>query len=158
MSVNLLREQGLTKSLERRAYVVFVSRERDMAALRRRKPCDWTVPSSARPGDCVVIYKPRASSGWDEEKKPPFESFVAAGVVYGLPERLEERLFNAPIGEIKVFPKPVPRSLVAASFAEWPWLRSMRGHLGAEIPKAIRSDLLSLLDRMAFMKSRSKLR
>jgi len=158
MSVASLRKQGLAKSLERRAFVVFVSRERDMAALRRRKRCNWTVPSSARPGDCVVIYKPGVASGWGQEKKPPFESFVAAGVVYGLPERLEKGFFNAPISEIKVFPRPVPRSVVAESFEEWSWLKSMRGQLGAEIPKAIESDLLSVLDRLAFQKSRSKAR
>ena len=156
MSNAAVRKQGLAKSLERRVFVVFVSRERDMEALRRGKPCKWTVPSSARPGDCVVIYKPGASSGWGDRKKPPFESFVAAGVVYGIPRRIEKGFFNAPISEIKVFPQPVPRSLVAESFEEWPWLRSMRGQLGAEIPKAIESDLLSVLDRLAFQKRRPK--
>ena len=103
-----------------------------------------------------MIYKPGAASGWGQEKKPPFESFVAAGVVYGLPKRLEKGFFNAPISEIRVFHRPVPRSLVAESFEEWSWLKSMRGQLGAEIPKAIESDLLSVLDRLAFQKSRSK--
>lgn len=77
-----------------------------MAAIRRGKVCKWTVPSSARPGDWVVIYKPGASSGWGEDTKPAFESFVAAGVVYGIPERIEKGFFNAPISVLKVFPNP----------------------------------------------------
>jgi len=81
---------------------------------------------------------------------------VAAGVVYGVPERIEKGFFNAPISELKVFPNPVPRSIVAESFEEWSWLKSMRGQLGAEVPKSIESDLLRVLDRLAFQKSRPK--
>lgn len=157
MSTSAVRKHGLAKSLERRAFVVFVSRESDMQALRRKKSCQWTVPSSARPGDCVVIYKPGASAGWDDKKKqPPFEVFVAAGVVYGVPKRLAKGFFNAPISEVEIFPMPVPRLLVAQSFAEWPWLKSMRGQLGAEIPKAIVTEFLSVLDRLGFKQASRK--
>ena len=121
-----------------------------MQALRRKAVCQWTVPSSARPGDCVVIYKPGASSGWGSKKQPPFEAFVAAGVVYGLPKRIEKGFFNAPISEVEMFPSPVPRLLVAQSFAEWAWLKSMRGQLGAKIPEAIVTEFLSVLDRLGF--------
>ena len=150
MSTTAARKKGLTKIFERKAFVVFVSRERDMATLRRGRVCNWTVPSSARPGDCVVIYKPGASKGWDDKSKPPFEAFVAAGLVYGAPQRIEKGFFNAPIDDVILFPKPVPRAVVAESFSEWNWLKSMRGQLGARIPEEIEADFLSLIDRLAF--------
>lgn len=154
MSTTATRKKGLTKILQRRAFVVFVSRERDMATLRRGHSCHWTVPSSARPGDCVVIYKPGASKGWGEKKMPPFEAFVAAGLVYGAPKRIEKGFFNAPIDEVTLFPNPVPRAVVAESFAEWAWLKSMRGQLGVRIPEEIEADFLSLIDRLAFQAGR----
>lgn len=154
MSTTATRKQGLTKILERRAFVVFVSRERDLATLRRGKVCQWTVPSSARPGDCVVIYKPGASKGWEEKKTPPFEVFVAAGAVYGVPRRIEKGTFNAPIDEVTVFPSPVPRAIVAESFSEWAWLRSMRGRSGVQIPAEIEAHFLSMIDRLAFQSGR----
>jgi hypothetical protein len=154
MSTTATRKKSLSRIFERRAFVVFVSRERDLATLRRGKTCQWTVPSAARPGDCLVIYKPGASKGSAEEKKPPFEAFVAAGVVYGVPLRIEKGFFNAPIDEVTVFPSPVPRAIVAKSFSEWVWLRSMRGRSGVRIPAEIEAHFLSMIDRLAFQANR----
>jgi hypothetical protein len=156
MSTTAIRKNGLARILKRSVFVVFVSRERDMATLRRGNACQWTVPSSARPGDCVVIYKPGASKGWGEKKRPPFESFVAAGLVYGAPRRIEKGLFNAPIDEVTLFPNAIPRAVVAESFAEWSWLKSMRGQLGARVPGEIQAEFLSTVDRLAFRKTSPK--
>jgi hypothetical protein len=109
---------------------------------------------SARPGDRVVVYKPSQAAGWaDGARKPPFSAFVAAGVVYGKPKRLRARLYNAPLGEVEIFPNPVEHHVVADAFPEWKWLRSMRGMLGAEVPQEIETELFSLLDRLAFRRS-----
>lgn len=89
-----------------------VARERDMKVLRGGSSRGWTVPSSARPGDVVIGYKPGAEAGYRGTRKGPFEVFVAAGIVYGRPTRLGSRLYNAPIAEVETFPNPLPRKVL----------------------------------------------
>jgi hypothetical protein len=154
MSRSTIRKIGLKQALARRTFVVFVTRERDVNALRSGGASGWTIPKSARPGDRVLVYKPGETAGWPGGiRKGPYAAFVAAGVVYGKPRRLEERLYNAPIAEVEMFPNPVERSVVAQAFPEWKWLRSMRGMLGAEVPAEIESDFFSLIDRLAFSRA-----
>jgi hypothetical protein len=153
MSYAMVRKIGLKEALRRRVFIVFVARERDVAVLRQGHSRGWTVPSSARPGDMVVVYKPGASSGYRGTRKPPFEVFVAAGIVYSRPKRLRSRLFNAPIAEVEMFPKPLSRSVLTEAFSEWKWLRHMRGSLGVEVPSTIVPDLLALIDRLAYGRS-----
>src|SRR5688500_10740639 len=117
MSNAAVRSGGLQRALARRTFVVFVARESDMGILRKGTSKGWTVPSSARPGDVVVVYKPAENAGWAAGKrKPPYEAFVAAGVVYAKPKRLSPKVFNAPLDEVQVFPRPVPRRQVADAF------------------------------------------
>src|SRR4030095_16638946 len=90
MSHATVRKIGLKESLARSTFVMFVTRERDMDVLRSGASRAWTVPASARPGDRVLVYKPGETAGWaGGAGKPPYEAFVAAGVVYGKPRRLE---------------------------------------------------------------------
>src|SRR5215467_4730130 len=110
---------GLKEALARRTFVVFVTQERDMNVLRSGATRGWTVPTSARPGDRVLVYKPGKRARWSgSREEPPFQAFVAAGVVYGKPRRLRQRNYNAPIAEIEMFPNPVDRSVVAEAFPE----------------------------------------
>jgi hypothetical protein len=153
MSYATVRKMGLKEALRRRVFIVFVARERDVEVLGRGHSRGWTVPSSARPGDMVVVYKPGARSGYTGTRKPPFEVFVAAGIVYSKPKRLRSRLFNAPIAEVEMFPKPLSRSVITEAFSEWKWLRHMRGSLGVEVPSTIVADLLALIDRFAYGRS-----
>ena len=150
MSQISTRKTGLKEFLARRVYIVFVSRERDVTTLRKGSSRNWTVPSSARPGDLVIVYKPGEGAGWEGRREAPFEAFVAAGIVYGTPHSVGDRLYNVPIGEVQMFPEPVTRSQVTDAFPEWNWLRHMRGTLGAEVPAAIEGDFLSLIDRLAY--------
>ena len=80
--------------------------------------------------------------------------FVAAGIVYSRPTRLGSRLFNAPIAEVEMFPKPLPRSVLTEGFPEWKWLLHMRGSMGVEVPSSIVADLLALIDRLAYGRSK----
>lgn len=153
MSHASVRRIGLKEALRRRVFIVYVARERDMAVLRRRQSSGWTVPSAARPGDLVVVYKPHESAGYVGTRKPPFEVFVAAGVVYGRPKQLALRHYNAPLAEVEMFPKPLPRSVVTEAFPEWKWLLHMRGSMGAEVPRSIEADFLALIDRLAYGRS-----
>lgn len=156
MSHANIRKIGLKEALRRRVFIVFVARESDMAVLRRGRSRGWTVPSSARPGDMVLVYKPSASAGYSGTRKEPFEMFVAAGIVYGRSRRLSSRLFNGPISEVEIFPKPVARKIVTEAFPEWRWLRHMRGSMGVEEPTQIVADLLALIDRLAYGRSTQK--
>lgn len=153
MSQASVRSIGLKEALRRRVFVVYVARKRDMAVLRGKRTLGWTVPSSARPGDVVIVYKPEASAGYAGPREPPFEVFVAAGIVYGRSRRLRPRLYNAPIAEVEMFPKPLRRSVVTDAFPEWKWLLHMRGSMGAEVPRSIESDFLALIDRLAYGRS-----
>jgi hypothetical protein len=153
MSKVTVRKMGLKEALARRLFVVFVSRETDMAALRGGSAASWTVPSSARPGDLAIVYKPGEAAGWNGRREAPFEAFVAAGVVHGRPKRKGERFYSAPIGEVKVFPTPVLRSVITGTFPEWKWLRHMRGKLGVEVPLEIASDFLAVIGRLAYDRS-----
>ena len=153
MSHTTVRKIGFKEALRRRVFIVFVARERDMTVLRRGKSPGWTVPSSARPGDMVVVYKPGASAGYAGTRREPFEVFVAAGIIYSRPRRLSSRLFNAPIAEVEMFPKPLPRLVLSEAFPEWRWLLHMHRSMGAEVPSPIVADLLALIDRLAYGQS-----
>jgi hypothetical protein len=153
MSHATVRKVGLKEALRRRVFVVFVSREKGMRALRAGKTVVWTVPSSARPGDMVLIYKPAESAGFPGPRKPPYEVFVAAAIVYRRPKRFAAGIYTAPIDEVEMFPNPVPRTVVTDAFPEWKWLKSMRGYLGVEVPPSIAGDLFALIDRLAYGRS-----
>jgi hypothetical protein len=99
------------------------------------------------------VYKPHESAGYAGSREPPFEVFVAAGIVYGRSKRIGPRHYNAPISEVEMFPRPLPRSVVTDAFPEWKWLRHMRGEMGAEVPRSIEADFLALIDRLAYGRS-----
>ncbi len=124
------RAAGLDPLRTRSAFIVFVARECDMAALRNSTTVTWTIPSSARPGDIVLVYKTAEGSGFNGRQQPPYSAFVAAAVVYSLPRQCGARYFRATLSEIVEFPMPVPRADIAEAFSEWAWLRNMRGMLG----------------------------
>ena len=145
------KKAGLSEAFARRTFVVFVSRVRDFKVLQSGRARGWTVPSSAQPGDRVLVYKPGKAAGWSGHKpQPPYEAFVAAGIVYGKPRQLEKGFYNAPLAEIQMFPSAVSRSKVANAFPEWKWLRSMQGMLGVEIPKIIETEFFCFVSRLGF--------
>jgi hypothetical protein len=151
MSKARIVKMGLRNAFARSTFVVFVSRDEDMKSLQERGAAPkWTVPSSARPGDRVLVYKPGKGAGWPGKRRPPFEAFVAVGIVYEVPQRLEEGVFNAVITEIQNFPNAVCRSIVAGSFPEWQWLRSMQGMSGVRVPKDIEDEFITFIGRLAF--------
>jgi hypothetical protein len=144
------QRRDLVSALARKTFVVYVSRERDMHALRVNRPGQWTVPKTARPGDAVIFYKPSQGKGWTGATERPYEAFVGAGVVHQTPRLSEPRRYIAKVGELILFPYPVDRRLVADACREWPWLRAPQAPSGARVPSGLEDTLIALLGRLAF--------
>lgn len=107
------------------------------------------MPKTARPSDRLIFYKPGHGKGWSGSTKPPYEVFVAAGIVHQKPYSAEPRRYRAQVGELILFPRPMDRRAVAEAFRAWPWLRAPQALSGAQVPSKLASEILACLDRLA---------